>query len=204
MRCPKPGPHVLALLHQVFDFMLDPESHGELSRNDEMAELQKLQIQIRNLDYESQRRIQTVPNETRDEMSSREDAQMPLIFEMYRLSALVCLSRAGESRFSWPNEGDALMEEAAEVMDRLGNCQRQFPLFVLGSEAQTNEHRQVVMELVDRSMADHAGRSLTCLKKSIEFMWVQRDLHADQDLLLDVSMMMRTVCGNCLAVPNLA
>ncbi|KXJ88723.1 fungal-specific transcription factor domain-domain-containing protein [Microdochium bolleyi] len=210
LRRPKQGRQILGLFHDVFDLMLyqAPAAEGlDRSRDEEMARVTQLTDEVESMVYADH--MQAVADSSdlcvgEDPVPWRENDEMPSVFELYRLSALLCLARTGESRFGWPASIEAILDKAMAVMQDMETCQRQFPVLVLGSQARTEEQRRVVIDLLERSTKSVAGRTLVCLQKSIEFSWVQADLHADEDLLLDFGQLMRTLCGNCMSVPNLA
>ncbi|KAH7024863.1 fungal-specific transcription factor domain-containing protein [Microdochium trichocladiopsis] len=211
------GRNLLGSFHEVFDFMLDepaalgsPESLDAAGCDAEMARLVRLQERLRDLRYvappprqrPAERFLELGAEEA--EAARQDDADTPAVFELYRLSALVALARVGESRFGQQTDVDSLLEQAVEVMKGLETCQRQFPLLVLGSQVVTDEHRRVVMDLLTRSVASETGRKMMCLQSSVKFSWVQMDLHADQNMVFELGVLMRTLCGNCLSVPSLA
>ncbi|KAH7041523.1 fungal-specific transcription factor domain-containing protein [Microdochium trichocladiopsis] len=210
LQAPKPNRKILSLFHDVFDAMkyqpLTASGMG-LTQDEELARLLDLQEQVRNAKYVEQcpPRSGTLDvMETEDELARRDLVDMPAVFELYRLAALTCLARTGESRFGLPAKIDGLLEDALGIMRRMETCQRQFPVLVLGTQAKTEPQRRAVVDLLDRTTDALTGRTMACLKRSVEVSWVQMDLHADQDLILDFSQLMRTLCGNCSSVPNLA
>lgn len=212
LESPRESRQMLSVFQDVFEVM-EYDGNGqdsvELSRDEEMGRVVALQDYFRSIRYVRSTTgspdRQGVIIEVEGDIAGREADDMALVFELYRLSGLVCLARTGEIRFGWTSgyEVDGLVDEAVVVMSQMETCQRQFPLVVLGSQARTDRQRRAVSELLDRTMSKATGRRVGCLRKTIEVSWIQTDLHADQDLLLDFGQLIRALCGNCLSVPNL-
>lgn len=212
LETPRESRQMLSVFQDVFEVMEydgNAQDSVGLSRDEEMGRVVALQDYFRSIRYARPATrspsCQDLMVEVEGDVAGREADDMALVFELYRLSGLVCLARTGETRFGWMSgcEVEGLVDEAVVVMSQMETCQRQFPLVVLGSQARTDRQRRAVSELLDRTMSKATGRTIGCLRKTIEVSWIQTDLHADQDLLLDFGQLIRALCGNCLSVPNL-
>ncbi len=62
-------------------------------------------------------------------------------------------------------------------------CELQFPLLILGYEARTDEQRMMILDLVQRTEENGYGRSMVCLRRGLEALWIQEDLVSDQELV---------------------
>jgi predicted CoA-binding protein len=97
-----------------------------------------------------------------------------------------------------------LLDRAYSLLDQIYTCERQFPLLILACEALTDERRMDILDLVARTQKYTHVRSMDFFQRGLKCLWVQKDLHADQELKLDHTQLLRVVfsCSNTL--PNLA
>ncbi|KAH7175023.1 fungal-specific transcription factor domain-containing protein [Fusarium flagelliforme] len=126
------------------------------------------------------------------------------LLELYRLCALIYIARARETTLGQILNITHLHDRAFALLAAMPSCEKQFPIFVIGTEASTEEQRCIILDLLQRTEKDKMCRQQDCLRRGLEVVWVQRDLHTDQDLLLDYIELFRRICSSCENVPNLA
>jgi hypothetical protein len=75
-------------------------------------------------------------------------------------------------------------------------CGHFFPVFILASETRTDEPRTAILNLIDRIERNAKIRGIKRLRHTIQSIWVQQDLHADSDLLVNYLGMMSAVVSS--------
>lgn len=105
------------------------------------------------------------------------------MMELYQMAAMIYLARVSESVSGEPRNMQPLLDEAFAVLCRARTCDLQLPLLILGYEARADEQRIMILDLVRRTEKNKYGRSLDCLRKGLEALWIQEDLVADQDFV---------------------
>ncbi|KAI9036247.1 uncharacterized protein KD926_002156 [Aspergillus affinis] len=107
--------------------------------------------------------------------------KLPKMTELFQLSMLIYLSRATGNLFEPPYMTEQRIRHALAMLSDLNTCERQFPLFVIGCEARTDDERGKVLDLIDRTEDSTSSRSLFLVKELIKSIWVQDDL-ADREV----------------------
>ncbi|GKT43336.1 uncharacterized protein ColSpa_03517 [Colletotrichum spaethianum] len=69
-------------------------------------------------------------------------------------------------------------------------------MFILSCEARTDERRAAIINLINRTERSARTRSLKGLRDLIQSIWVQQDLHADSDLLVNYHGIISTVVSS--------
>lgn len=75
-------------------------------------------------------------------------------------------------------------------------CGHFFPVSILACEARADEQRTTILRLVDEAKRRTQIRSIEGLRVTIQSIWVQQDLHADGDLLVNYLGMMSTMISS--------
>ncbi|KAK4038361.1 fungal-specific transcription factor domain-containing protein [Parachaetomium inaequale] len=104
------------------------------------------------------------------------DADASLVMELYRLAMLVYLSRASENLRNPSARTQQHIDKAFAMLARLGSCDRQFPVFVLGCEARSDDQRAVVLDLIARTEKGSASRSFNLVRLLLQASWAQDEL----------------------------
>lgn len=125
---------------------------------------------------------------TTSSSSSSSSPSPALIQELYKLSTLIYFHRTAAVKYlpQSPHNHNRLDSAAAEkaadrgfaILSRLSSCERQFPLFVLGCEAHTDERRSLVLDVMAGTEGSDASRSLNYLRLLLHAIWAQGDLAA--------------------------
>ncbi|KAK4233439.1 fungal-specific transcription factor domain-containing protein [Achaetomium macrosporum] len=105
-----------------------------------------------------------------------DSADTPLLTELYQLAMLVYLNRATENLLNqWPRT-QRQIDRAFAILAQLDSCDRQFPVFILGCEAKSDEQRAVVLDLTDRAEKGVSSRSFNHVRRLLQAIWAQDDL----------------------------
>ncbi|KAL2163788.1 hypothetical protein VTH06DRAFT_5847 [Thermothelomyces fergusii] len=183
-----PALHLIELLSSVCDVLSDgPPKSGQ--REDDAQAKSFLKI----LEW----RIRTAPA---GGGSGGGDEEAALVAEAYRLAMLVYLHRAtaaeGPGGQGWAQTRQQWVERGYEILGRLRACDRQFPVFVLGCEARSDEQRAVVLDLIGRAETAVSSRSFNYARELIKAVWVQDDLAAREVAYWDKMSYVVSCCRN--------
>jgi hypothetical protein len=153
---------LIALLSEICDCVSGQVSKTTVEEQDDYkSHLKILDWRIRNMT------IAVMENE---------DADAPLTRELFRLAMLVYLHRASENLLNqWPRTQQHI-DRAFATLAQLGSCDRQFPVFILGCEARSDEQRAVVLDLIARTEGGVSSRSFRYVQVLLQAMWAQDDL----------------------------
>ncbi|KAH8901627.1 hypothetical protein GQ53DRAFT_674862 [Thozetella sp. PMI_491] len=135
------------------------------------------------------------------QVSPENDVDEPLMMELYRLALLVYLSRASKDLLKQRFRTQQYIEKAFSIFPQLGSCNRQFPVFILGSEARTDDQRAVVLDLMTRAEKRDSSRLFHHSRILLQAIWAQNDL---SDGELDYCTGMSHVISLCVIAPSFA
>ncbi|KAI1157044.1 fungal-specific transcription factor domain-containing protein [Nemania diffusa] len=96
--------------------------------------------------------------------------------ELYKLAILVYLNRASNDALAQAAVTQRYVDQGFTQFARMESCQHQFPLFVLGLDARTDEQRVTILELISRTSQMDASRSLEQIRILMQASWAQGDL----------------------------
>jgi hypothetical protein len=168
---PNPSHAILNLLSEACDTILDPRdprSHDE----EYHSRLRALEARIGSL----------IPTPSATEP---DPATAAVGVEVYQIATQIYLLRASQSAWESSAGLDDLVSKAFALHVASCSCTHFFPLFIVACEARTDERRAAVLSLIARAQADVKARNIGWLRHVIQSVWVQQDLHADSDLLVD-------------------
>ncbi|KAL4966727.1 Zn(II)2Cys6 transcription factor [Aspergillus stella-maris] len=103
-----------------------------------------------------------------------------ITFELFYHAILVYLNRASRHTLEPASTTQKRIERAFSLFGTIDVLPRQFPLFILGAEARTDEERCLVLKLFDRTEKDDSSRSLFLVREFVNMVWVQKDLTLDE------------------------
>lgn len=180
---------ILNLLSEITDTLVDPR--------DPRSSDGEYQDHLKDLE----RRIKEVPFKSE---SSESDPNAAFAVELYQMATQIYLVRASQSPWEPAANLDPLIDAAFSGPVQYCNCEHFFPLLILACEARKDEQRVGIMNLVERTQRDARIRSIQGVKDTILSIWVQQDLHKDDDVLVDYLDIMSAVISSCNSVPSLA
>ncbi|KAL4751359.1 fungal-specific transcription factor domain-containing protein [Aspergillus terricola var. indicus] len=120
-------------------------------------------------------------------------------FELFHLAILVYFNRMTACALEPRSITQTRIQRALTIFAALDSCPRQFPLFIIGCEARTDEERCTVLELIDRTEKTASSRSVVILSALIKAVWVQDDLAGDREL--DYREKMTAIISVCSLMP---
>ncbi|KAJ0120840.1 Zinc-finger transcription factor [Diaporthe amygdali] len=180
---------IMNLLSEISDTLIDPRDPK--SRNEEYQDrLKDLEKRIGSI---SIRPTPPAPNT---------DAMFAV--ELYQMATRIYLVRASQSPWEPTVDLDALIEETFDGPVKSCTCEHFFPLFILACEAYRDEQRIAIINLVERTQRDARIRSIEEVKNTIQSIWVQQDLHKDDDVLVDYLGIMSAVISSSSTIPSFA
>lgn len=180
---------ILNLLSEISDTLIDPR--------DPRSSDSEYQNHLKDID----RRIKDVPVKSN---TAKSDLDPTFAVELYQMATQIYLMRASQSPWEPSANLDPLIEAAFSGPVQYCSCEHFFPLLILACEAHKDEQRAAIMNLVERTQRDHRIRSIQAVKDTIQSIWVQQDLHKDDDVLVDYLEIMSTVISSSNSVPSFA
>ncbi|TLS28499.1 hypothetical protein PpBr36_00653 [Pyricularia pennisetigena] len=119
---------------------------------------------------------------------------------LYPLSMLIYLHRGTEGVAATTCIDDDV-STAFRFLAGKSVCDRQFPLFVIGCEARTDEQRTTILDLMARSETLRSTRSIGQVRLLLEAAWAQDDLLAEGQRL-DYTLKMSGVINLAMIPPS--
>jgi hypothetical protein len=131
---------------------------------------------------------------------SMHDSEHNVVSEIFKIATLVYLNRVTGDLLDQAESIQSNLDRAFTLFSKMSSCDRQYPLFIIGCEARTDEQRLTVMDLISRTEQRSSSRSLNHVKILVQAIWAQDDL-AEKGL--DYSKKMSTVISSCTIIPSL-
>lgn len=129
-----------------------------------------------------------------------ENPEMATIIELYRLAILVYINRVSENLLDQAARIQRYIDQAFALFSQLTSCERQFPIFILGCEARTDDQRATIMGLISRTENKISSRSFNHITLLLHAVWAQDDL-ADGEL--NYSRKLTSIISLCNIAPSL-
>jgi len=130
----------------------------------------KLVTTLRNLEL----RIKNVTSNVCDSSIDSANHRSTLV-QFFKLAALIYLKKATGTHY---NDIEHYVSEGIEIASKLDSCEALLPLFLIGSEARSDCHRLVVLDLIARTpksvLRDSALSKIQCV-------WTQNDFSNDKN-----------------------
>ena len=125
--------------------------------------------------------------------------------EAFQLATLIYLNRVlGPLLDNQPLRTQQRIDKAFAVLSQLRSCERQFPVFVLGCEARTDNQRAIILDLISRTEDNVASRSFKHVKLLLEVIWAQDDLVDGQRKDLSYRNKLSSTMSRCADPPCFA
>lgn len=102
--------------------------------------------------------------------------------ELFLLATLLYLERKSKRLFGPSTKTDKLTDDAYLILSKIDRCNKPFPLFIFGSEAQTDDRRRLILDIIDQSTKETNTGRLVVLREVLPKLWVQDDLNAGGNL----------------------
>jgi hypothetical protein len=142
----------------------------------------------------------TIRNTLETPASTWEIGESPEI-ELYKLALLIYLERAARNVSGQSEKIYLYTSKAIKILSHMDSCEIPFPLFILGCEAQFDEHRALIMRLV-KSARTAQSQALRQLESMLQAVWNQDDLQTDYGL--DYSRKLGIVMTSNPVMPSFA
>ncbi|KAI1735006.1 fungal-specific transcription factor domain-containing protein [Xylaria scruposa] len=132
-----------------------------------------------------------------------DDTNAQLVTELFTLALLVYLGRATSDLLpELVDKTEQHIEKAFSIFPIIERCDRQFPLFVLGCEAQSEEQRVVYLELVSRTQSRSQAAPLVQVEALVKASWAQSDLADHSGLKFDYIEKLNALISSCKVMPT--
>lgn len=121
-------------------------------------------------------RIRNLPIPCVGHDTSESPTTETLVLKLYKLSLLIYLNRISEEVLGQSIRMQQYVAEAFAIASKLEFCVKQFPVWIVGCEAQTDEQRAAILDLVARTEKLASSRSFHYCVSLLQALWVQDDL----------------------------
>ncbi|KAJ4304914.1 hypothetical protein N0V90_000442 [Kalmusia sp. IMI 367209] len=128
---------------------------------------------IRILDW----RIRNIPMQSK----SMYESEHAIVVELFKLATLIYLNRVTGDLLDQSGSIKGHLDRAFDLFSHMTYCERQYPLFIIGCEARTDDQRMTVLDLISRTEKQSSSRSLNHIKILVQALWAQDDL-ADKEV----------------------
>jgi hypothetical protein len=123
-----------------------------------------------------------------------------LVTQLYQLAMLVYLDRSSEGLIDQPIRTEQYINKAFAIFPRLSSCKQQFPIYVVGCEARTDEQRTVILDIISRTESMSSSRSFNYCEKLLQALWAQDDLAYGNNISYRDKL--TSVMNLCVIVPT--
>ncbi|KAI8716162.1 Zn(2)-C6 fungal-type domain-containing protein [Fusarium sp. LHS14.1] len=188
---PNPTYAILSLLSEVCEIIVDPRDPRS-RHEDYIRRLKELESRIDT--------VSVTPTSTK----LSHDATFAV--ELYQVATRIYLARASQSPWEPPANLDALIEAgfAGPSKTCTSGCEHFFPLLIIACEARREDQRVAILNLVERTQRDSRIRTVRGVMDAIQSIWVQQDLHADGDVLVNYLDVMSAGISSTSTIPSFA
>ncbi|KAL6898715.1 fungal-specific transcription factor domain-containing protein [Trichoderma evansii] len=157
---------LLDLLCQVVDNVHEP-GHPDYLSESHLKTVRSLEIRLK---YLEQRQAAVLQSDTKEVSQETQTA------ELFRLGAIIYLLRMAKGE---PENSKCLanaMDMAFKILNEIEYCDRPWPLFIIGLESRTEEHRTRMLKVLENSVKRRPLGSMNLVKRMVPDAWTQRDL----------------------------
>lgn len=183
---PNPTHAILNLLSELCDRLHDPWDPRS-----------------RNQDYHNS--LRTIESRAENILSTpslaTSSADTKLGVKIWQLATRIYLARASQSQWVPSINLESEIQEAFNEVVTVCLCKHSFPLLIVACEAHTDERRAAIIDLIDRTERGGMNRNFKKARAMIHSIWVQQDLYADSDLLVNYLGIISTVISSNTTLP---
>lgn len=180
---------IMNLLSEISDTLIDPRDPRS-SGSEYQDHLKDIERRIKD--------VHIKPD------SGQSDPESMFAVELYQMATQIYLIRASQNPWEPAANLEPLIDAAFSGPVQYCSCEHFFPLLILACEAHKDEQRANIINLIERTQRDTRIRSVQGVKDTIQSIWVQQDLHKDDDVLVDYLDMMSSVISSSNSVPSFA
>lgn len=132
---------------------------------------------------------------------AKSSADTILGVKIWQLATRVYLARASQGQWQPSINVESEMDAVFDEIITFCFCKHAFPLLIVACEAHTDERRAAIIDLIDRTERGGLIRNFKMLRAMIQSIWVQQDLHADSELLVNYLGVISTVISSSTTLP---
>lgn len=148
-------------------------------------------------------RIRNIPDTTEYHQGAKPASYAKtnaLLLRLYKLALLVYLERTCGGLLNQGIRTQQHVDEAFSILPKLNCCDRQFPAFIIGCEARTDEQRIVVLDLIWRTKNRSSSRSFNYVGNVLQAIWAQDDLATAANI--SYGERLSSIITRCLVTPT--
>lgn len=102
--------------------------------------------------------------------------------ELFVLATLLYFERQTTQLVGPSAKTDELVNGGFAILSELDQCNKPFPLFTFGCEAQTDSRRLLILNIIDRTLKNVNTSSLILVREVLVKFWVQGDLDIERSV----------------------
>ncbi|SCO90463.1 uncharacterized protein FRV6_14591 [Fusarium oxysporum] len=184
-----PTSSIMSLLFEACNIYMDPQDPQSQSPEYRNS-LRRLEAQVDDLI------ASPVPNDLNPESA--------FALELYRVATRIYIARASQSPWEAPAVLDSLVDALFNGPVASCTCIHFFPLLILACESRRDDQRVAILNLIDRTQRDARIRSMKAVTNAIQAVWVQQDLHADSEVLVNYMDLLSIGISSSSSIPSFA
>ncbi|ENH75402.1 hypothetical protein FOC1_g10002958 [Fusarium oxysporum f. sp. cubense race 1] len=184
-----PTSSIMSLLFEACNIYMDPQDPQSQSPEYRNS-LRRLEAQVDDLI------ASPVPNDLNPESA--------FALELYRVATRIYIARASQCPWEAPAVLDSLVDALFNGPVASCTCIHFFPLLILACESRRDDQRVAILNLIDRTQRDARIRSMKAVTNAIQAVWVQQDLHADSEVLVNYMDLLSIGISSSSSIPSFA
>lgn len=193
--CPNPTLSILTLLSEICGTLVDPRD--PISRDPTYIHRVKT--------FEGQLKEITSSSSSDPLSSPTTTSKADMGVELYQLATRVYLAHATQSPWESPTSLESITRSVFEgTVVTCNSCEHFFPLFILSCEARWDEDRAAILGLIERTgrNSPRGARSVGFVRQAVQGVWVQQDLHAEGERVMDYVGVVSAVVSASNTIPS--
>lgn len=103
---------------------------------------------------------------------------------LYTCAALIYFNRVVANTSPSSFEHKRLVREGIFILHYLGSCESAWPLFILACEANVDDERRQMLDILSNTGPEplHRANHVPLIRSMVEAVWKQNDLNSDSDV----------------------
>jgi Fungal specific transcription factor domain len=146
-------------------------------RNDGQDRSPAHQALLRTLQLRLQRLEQRLPSveDAESLCMDKAAARLQQTAELYRLATLIYLERVSRNTPRSCPRIKTVLDDAFNLLQSIGVCQRPWPLFVVALDARSDDERRLVLDILSEVLRVRPYGNMRNIERMVEAAWIQQD-----------------------------
>ncbi|RFU78070.1 hypothetical protein TARUN_4131 [Trichoderma arundinaceum] len=166
------SPEVLDFLSEAMDLVRNRNDPSYLSLK-RLRAINELEQRLKEID------------DMRDCFDVGEDITISKVAEsmndrLFQFALIIYVDRVVKGAFMSSSTAQSAATKAFSLLDKIRLYDRPFPLFILSIQAETDEHRLLILSTIKRTMEARPMNNLGSTEEMIKKLWAQQDLQGQE------------------------